>query len=403
MIAKINHGNSLYGAITYNQEKVDAGEASVIYSQEILFSPDLTYNVPDCVMSFDVQMTANKRTQKPVVHISLNPDPGDVIDDEKAKRIAQKYMEAMGYEKQPYLLYKHTDISREHYHIVTVNVDKEGNKISDKFEKRRSMETCREIEREFKLNPPTKKMLFEESLVKHVEYGKGDLFKQIKSVAAQLIDTYRVSSLEEYKTLLELHGLTLTQADGAIEGKPIHGIFYSAIDENGKKVGRQLKSSLFDKKFGYDELKKKFRTDKKLISDRNKDFIRKVVTQCMYQCKVRSREELTELLQKRGINLVLRTNEEGRTYGATFVDHHTKTVINGSGLGKEFSANSLNNFFDNPYYIISEELQNKGLEFPTKEKESAAYFPIGAGYDADEEAWKRKKRKKRNKKSNFNN
>lgn len=402
MVSKINHGSNLYGAIMYNQEKVDAGQASVIYSQDILCSPELTYDIENCVKSFDIQMTANQRTKKPVIHISLNPDPRDKVDDAKAKLIAQKYLDTMGYGQQPYLLYKHQDIERTHYHIVTVCVDEEGNKINDKFEKRRSMTTCRSIEKEFNLHVPTKKQLYEESLVKHVDYTKANVSKQIKSITSQLLNSYKVTSMAEYKTLLELHGITITEIRGRIEEKLIRGILYSALDEKGKKTGKPVKSSYIGKETGYEELKKKFQADKKLISDRNKDFIRKVITQCMYQCKTRSREELTELLQKRGIDLVLRTNEEGRTYGATFVDHHTKTVINGSGLGKEFSANALNNFFDNPYYIISEELQNKGLESPTKEKESGFYLPLGTGYDADEEAWKRKMRKRKNKKSNFN-
>lgn len=402
MVSKISHGSNLYGAILYNQEKVDAGQASIIYSQDILCSPELTYNIEDSVKSFDVQMTANQRTKKPVIHISLNPDPRDKVDDEKAKLIAQKYLDTMGYGQQPYLLYKHQDIERTHYHIVTVCVDEEGNKINDKFEKRRSMSACRSIEKEFNLHVPTKKQLYEESLVKHVDYTKANVSKQIKNIASQLLNSYKVTSMAEYKTLLELHGITITEMRGRIEEKLIRGILYSAIDENGKKTGKPVKSSYIGKETGYEELKKKFQTDKKLISDRNKDFIRKVITQCMYQCKTRSREELTELLKKRGIDLVLRTNEEGRTYGATFVDHHTKTVINGSALGKEFSANVLNNFFDNPYYIISEELQNKGLESPTKEKEFGFFLSLGAGYDADEEAWKRKMRKKRIKKNNLN-
>lgn len=402
MVSKINHGSNLYGAILYNQEKVDAGQASVIYSQDILCSPELTYNIEDCVKSFDIQMTANQRTKKPVIHISLNPDPKDEVDDEKAKLIAQKYLDTMGYGQQPYILYKHEDIERVHYHIVTVCVDEKGKKIDDTYEWRRSTNACRHIEKEFDLHIPTKKQLYEESLVKHLDYTKADLSKQIKSIVLQLLHTYKVTSMAEYKTLLELHGITLTEVKGSINDKLIRGILYSAIDDNGEKIGKPIKSSYIDKDTGHEELRKKFQRDKKLISDRNKDFIRKVITQCMYQCKTRSREELTELLQKRGIDLVLRTNEEGRTYGATFVDHHTKTVINGSALGKEFSANALNNFFDNPYYIISEELENKGLEPPTKEKEDGFYLPLGTGYDADEEAWKRKMRKKKNKKSNFN-
>lgn len=100
MVAKISHGSNLYGAITYNQEKVEAGQASVIFSQDILFSPDLTYNVKQAVMSFDLHMLMNKRTKKPVVHISLNPDPKEKISDEQAKQIAQKYMVSMGYGSQ---------------------------------------------------------------------------------------------------------------------------------------------------------------------------------------------------------------------------------------------------------------------------------------------------------------
>lgn len=398
MVAKITHGNDLWGAVSYNQNKVDEKQASVIHSQDILFSPDLTYNTRDTVRSFDFHMLANNRTKNPVIHISLNPDPKDKVDDDTAKLIAQKYLDTMGYGKQPYILYKHTDIERVHYHIVTVCVDELGNKINDKFEKRRSMETCRSLEKEFNLNIPTKKQLYEQSLVKHVDYQKGDLQKQLKSVTAQLLDTYKITGLSEYKTLLELHGMTMTQVEGNFKGKPIHGIIYSAIDENGKKQGQPVKSSILDNKSGYKELNVKFRKDKKQITEKNKDFIKKVITQCMYQCKKRSREELTDLLKKRGIDMVLRNNDEGRTYGVTFVDHHSKTVIKGSGLGKEYSANYLNNFFDNPYFILSEEYMNKGIgETPTKEKEGAELFLGGySGYDPDEEAWKRKKKKRKN-------
>lgn len=38
----------------------------------------------------------------------------------------------------------------------------------------------------------------------------------------------------------------------------------------------------------------------------------------------------------------------GRIYGVTFIDHNTMTVLNGSRLGKQFSANALNERFNNP-------------------------------------------------------
>lgn len=395
MVAKISHSNNLYGVLCYNQNKVDEKEASVLFSQDILFSQERKYNVEDCMKSFETFLLTNKKTKNPVVHISLNPDPRDVVDDETAKQIAQEYMTSLGYGNQPYLLYKHEDIERTHYHIVTLCVDELGNKINDKFEKRRSTQICRDIEKEFGLHIPTKRQLFEESLVKHLDYKKGDLSKQIRSITSQLLDTYKVTSMSEYRTLLELHGITLTEIKGKVGYIGIKGLVYSAINEEGGKVGKQIKSSFLGKSFGTREMEKKFKFNKKLITERNTDFIRKVTTQCMYQCKERSRQELTDLLQKRGIDLVLRTNEEGRTYGVTFIDHNTKTVINGSDLGDEFSANILNKFFDNPYYILTEELENKGIDTPTKERETRGLFiPIPSDYDPDEEAKKKRKKKK---------
>jgi hypothetical protein len=56
-------------------------------------------------------------------------------------------------------------------------------------------------------------------------------------------------------------------------------------------------------------------------------------------------KEFREALREKGIDLVLRTNDEGRIYGATFINHNERCVLNGSRLGKEFSANVLNERF----------------------------------------------------------
>lgn len=53
-------------------------------------------------------------------------------------------------------------------------------------------------------------------------------------------------------------------------------------------------------------------------------------------------------LKDKNIDLVLRYTEDGRIYGTTYIDHNTKTVLNGSRLGKDFSANALDRWFNNP-------------------------------------------------------
>jgi hypothetical protein len=51
------------------------------------------------------------------------------------------------------------------------------------------------------------------------------------------------------------------------------------------------------------------------------------------------------VLKAKGIDTVLREADMGRIYGATFIDHNTGCVLNGSRLGKELSANALQEHF----------------------------------------------------------
>ena len=51
--------------------------------------------------------------------------------------------------------------------------------------------------------------------------------------------------------------------------------------------------------------------------------------------------ELIKAVQKENIQIVLRQNDNGIIYGITYIDHHTKCVFNGSHLGKQYSANGI--------------------------------------------------------------
>src|SRR5690606_30522441 len=51
-------------------------------------------------------------------------------------------------------------------------------------------------------------------------------------------------------------------------------------------------------------------------------------------------------LLEQGINAVVRRNDEERIYGMTFIDHESRTVWNGSALGKNLSANVFNDWWN---------------------------------------------------------
>lgn len=87
--------------------------------------------IQHCMRSFEPYLVANRRTEKPVIHISLNPHPDDVLTDEQLAAIGQEYMEKMGYGNQPSIIYRHEDIGRPHIHIVSLRIDEQGKKIND--------------------------------------------------------------------------------------------------------------------------------------------------------------------------------------------------------------------------------------------------------------------------------
>ena len=56
MVAKISTGSSLFGALAYNQDKVDRKEAEVLFSNKMLLSEDGRFSIGGCMRSFEMQM-----------------------------------------------------------------------------------------------------------------------------------------------------------------------------------------------------------------------------------------------------------------------------------------------------------------------------------------------------------
>ena len=148
MVANIRSGASPGGALRYNKEKLDKDEAEVLFWQKMLepFDKYGRMDVDACMDSFRPYLEANRRTTSTVFHASLNPSPEDRLTDEQLREIAQEYMQKMGYGDQPYIVFKHKDIDREHLHVVSLRVDEQGRKLPHDFEARRSTEILRDLE-----------------------------------------------------------------------------------------------------------------------------------------------------------------------------------------------------------------------------------------------------------------
>ena len=261
--------------------------------------------------------------------------------------LAQEFMEKFGYGNQPYIVWLHEDIDRKHMHIVSVRINGQGEKIDHNREAIRAQNICRAMEVKYGLHPTFGEHGERElpSLQK-VDYPKGDVKAQVKHTARTLLECYNCHSLAEYGTLLNLYNVTVYEVRGSVDRKEYHGIMYGTLDDNGQQVGTPFKSSKFGKAFGYEALQKKFAVSAEKVK-RNSLVERTRLEIIKAMQDIGTKEDFARRLKEADIEVVYRINPEGRLYGITFIDHTSRTVFNGSRLGKPFSANVFNELFNN--------------------------------------------------------
>src|SRR5690606_16439629 len=111
---------------------------------------------------------------------------------------------------------------------------------------------------------------------------------------------------------------------------------------------------------------------------------------------------------KKDVDMIARTNAEGRVYGITYIDHRTKCVFNGSDLGKPYTAKGILDRLSQiersqpfrPGYSEVKRPEPKGTEFSDLRIEKLfndLVQPEQQEFVSSEAAMKLKKKKKRRK------
>ncbi len=356
MVAKISHGSNLYGALAYNQEKVDGGLGKVLATNLVIEPADGKFNAYSCMEDFQRFMPSHVRTSKPIVHISLNPHPDDKLSDAQLSDIGREYLQRLGYGEQPFMIFKHEDIDRQHIHLVTTRVKPDGSLVPDKFEKDRSHKIVQQLEKEFNLIPAKGQKQGEAWKLTPVDASAGNLKKQVANVIKPLASMYKFQSLSEFRALLSLYNIGVEKVEGENKGNRYTGLVYSALDKDGNRVGKPLKSSLFGKPFGIDRLEQTMKKSNGTIKGEGRAAKTKALVSASLADSCTG-SEFRANLQGKGIDLVLRHNDQGRLFGVTYIDHNSRTVFNGSALGKEFSANAIAGRFADFSQTSREDLQ----------------------------------------------
>ena len=346
MIAKISATENLGGALGYNFKKVEKGEANILLAAELYQSKEGRYTMEDVLADMEALIPKNCRTKKTVFHCSLNPHPDEKLSDEQLTQIAKEYMEALGYGNQPYIVFKHNDIAREHIHIVSLRIDGEGKKINDKFEKRRSKQITDALERKYSLIPSSKVTDREMKEVSKIDTTKGNIKEQVAETLLSVLKHYEFCSLGELNAILSVYNLAVEEVKTEFRGKKYEGLIYVPTDDKGDKVSSPIHASDIGRGVGYTAVQNRMQKSKQAIKPLI-SIIRYRVLQTM-RTSPKTEEELRQRLEEQGLRAVIRKNESGRIYGITFIDDKAGIALNGSRLGKGYAANVFNGYFSNP-------------------------------------------------------
>lgn len=342
MVAKISIGNSLYGAINYNGEKINKERGRVLDTNKIFNDGSGTVDIRRAYEDFMRWIPTSSRTERPMMHISLNPHPDDRLSDTDFTRLAHDYMQMMGFADMPYLIVKHEDIDRHHVHIVALRVGTDGRCISDRNNFYKNKKVCRELEQKYGLKVAEREKVTPDMPIRKID-PDGDLKRQVANTVKMVGMRYKFQTLGEYNAILSLYNVKCEPADGRVNGREYHGLVYFVTDDDGKVIANPFKASRLGKFASRTAIEGRF--------ERAKDKIEVAPTKRKVADALTvatDKSDFIAKLKEYNIDVVLRYTEEGRIYGVTFIDHNTMTVLNGSRLGKEFSANALNERFNNP-------------------------------------------------------
>ena len=345
MVVKIKPpAPSCSSAIQYNEKKVAEGKAEVIFSSKIA-------NPKNPMETFSVYERGSRRCEKMSFHASINPAKADNMTQEKVIAFTKELMEHLGYGNQPYIIYRHDDIDRVHYHLVSVRVDENGRKIPDRQEGRRCNKIMKDLEQKYgftvgladkpvketkadgKKAEETKDMgeaKEKDDGPKKVDYQRfdpkrGEYMKQMEELVAQAMKYYFITT-EQFKMLMREFGVEVGHAK---VGRKIY-LTFTGIDPKTQHkctapiIGKDLNAaSLEDVRQRAMDCRKELRTKE---GKRAANLARVALEHGTSELHTR------RILRKFNIGLKLSKSKDGKIFGVTLIDHQTRCVFKVSDL-----------------------------------------------------------------------
>ncbi|HEX9512686.1 MAG TPA: relaxase/mobilization nuclease domain-containing protein [Puia sp.] len=347
MVSRIAPTARLSDLLAYNEKKVAQHKAKLIHVGNFLQDKDkLSYD--EKLHRFQHLNELNSRSTIKMFHATLNFDPADHLPDEKLAAIADRYMEGLQMQQQPYLVYRHDDAAHPHVHIVTSLIRPDGTRINTHYMAIRLSEPTRKaIETEFGLLPNKRPRQVKQPNIEELQKivpGSGIPVTQSMDQIIGIINRdYTFSSLQEYNAILRCCNVTVETGGHWSKTRQHHGLYYVALDEQGNKISPPVMASQLASRPTYARLEKKFQQPSAQLSD-NLTSIRQRIDWALFQ-QPDTLRELVIGLRGDDIEVIIPPRKGGNPQDHIYVDHETKTAVAGQALGKVYTSEAINRTF----------------------------------------------------------
>ena len=312
--------SSVAPTLDYNYDKVADGTARIVAGHKL---PRLSR------AGIYASFAALEHTSYPIeevgFHMSVNPGPDDTCTESQIFDAICKVMYRLGYKDQPFLVFRHNDIDRTHYHVVSSRISTvTGRKINNYYENRKLTDYARKIGPELGFTVPdgsaekavNKYTLGDRPIPGRFVPGKS-VYRQLKGIYAHALQ-YCYSDFSDLAAVLERKGVRAT-----IGGTPdAPKVILQGLDAAGNPVTAPV-SETMAKRTWYESYE-----GMKFYHSHN-DYPRALDLKYHVEMAFReskSTEGLMKYLKWLGIEPVVTGNN------VKFIDHKAMAVIDASAL-----------------------------------------------------------------------
>ena len=330
MIVKIlGSASSNFHGVQYNDKKVEKGTGELMLMKN--FPSFINENSSqEEVKNYLKSISKNEKVKKPQFHAVISTKFQQHSKEELTK-VAEDFMQEMGYGNQPFIVVFHNDTENNHVHIVSTRVDKStGKKLNDSYEKLKAQKAMINIKERI--------------------YDKSN-----EEIINNLLN-YKMSSLKQLEILMERNGFKLVKnkndenaldiLKNGVREKTIYGnqLIFSNVKNDNR--GKQIKAILNKYKELYSnkvfKVEERRHLEKMLPEEKQKE---------EWKPKIEFESELQKKLKEVfGIDVIFHHKDELHPFGYTLIDHKTGTIYKGSEILK------MNNLFEFTSEVMDKKL-----------------------------------------------